>query len=194
MTTYIIDEEAYLLLNEFSEQYKTATKYCPYFDKKSKVKLKGYDDYTFVSEAVKTGYKFALLGPEKQAVKGKILVDETGTNDFSLKFDITDDRFFKDEEEFNVIVQIMQVFCTAFVEVNCFMWYGNFVENRKLQAAGRNEENNKIITLRKYKDKIYAVPLSHHRSPEGVFSVRGHFRHYQDGKVIWIDEFLKGVE
>lgn len=31
-------------------------------------------------------------------------------------------------------------------------------------------------------------------NPEGVFQVRGHFRRYQTGKVIWIDGFMKGVD
>lgn len=32
----------------------------------------------------------------------------------------------------------------------------------------------------------------HHKSPEGVFSVRGHYRHYKSGKVVWIAEYSKG--
>lgn len=28
--------------------------------------------------------------------------------------------------------------------------------------------------------------------PRGKFSVRGHYRHYKDGKVIWINEYVKG--
>lgn len=31
-----------------------------------------------------------------------------------------------------------------------------------------------------------------HASPSGSFSVRGHFRHYKSGKVVWIAEFEKG--
>ena len=38
----------------------------------------------------------------------------------------------------------------------------------------------------------YLTAHGHHRSPEGSFSVRGHFRHYKDGKVIWISEYTKG--
>ncbi len=32
----------------------------------------------------------------------------------------------------------------------------------------------------------------HHASPTGIFSVRGHYRHYKSGKVVWINEFRKG--
>lgn len=33
----------------------------------------------------------------------------------------------------------------------------------------------------------------HHRSPEGVFTVRGHYRKYKTGKTIWIKEYKKGT-
>ena len=31
-----------------------------------------------------------------------------------------------------------------------------------------------------------------HSKKSGRFSVRGHFRHYKSGKVVWIEEFMKG--
>ena len=31
-----------------------------------------------------------------------------------------------------------------------------------------------------------------HSSPHGQFSVRGHYRHYKNGKVVWIAEYTKG--
>ena len=33
----------------------------------------------------------------------------------------------------------------------------------------------------------------HRKSPDHSFSVRGHYRHYKSGKVIWIEEFTKGT-
>lgn len=32
-----------------------------------------------------------------------------------------------------------------------------------------------------------------HSSPQGVFSVRGHYRRYKSGKVIWISQYTKGT-
>ncbi len=32
-----------------------------------------------------------------------------------------------------------------------------------------------------------------HASPNGIFTVRGHWRHYQNGNVIWISEYKKGT-
>ena len=31
-----------------------------------------------------------------------------------------------------------------------------------------------------------------HRSPRGSY-VRGHYRHYKSGKVVWIEEYQKGT-
>lgn len=38
-----------------------------------------------------------------------------------------------------------------------------------------------------------ALPKGSHASPKGIFSVRGHFRHYKSGKVVWIEEYKKGT-
>lgn len=37
------------------------------------------------------------------------------------------------------------------------------------------------------------MPKGTHRSPNVEFSVRGHFRHYRNGKIIWIKEYVKGT-
>lgn len=66
-------------------------------------------------------------------------------------------------------------------------------KNKNLIAYGRNLEDDKIIVFRPYKEQLYAIPVGRHRSPDGVFEVRGHFRVYKSGKVVWIDSYLKGV-
>lgn len=200
MIKYFLDEEAYMFLNEWSELFRTQTKWCPYYDRDSEVYLmgEGYDSLIGYFTAKSYGYKFNIVLKEDfpeirkgQIAKGKITHKENSESDFDLIFDIRD----KDDEKLkDVEIKLLQVFCTAFVEANCFMWYGNYVENKKYIAKGQNEGDDKVITFRKYKESIYAVPVGHHRSPEGVFKVRGHFRRYKNGKVIWIDEFLKGTD
>lgn len=32
-----------------------------------------------------------------------------------------------------------------------------------------------------------------HRSPGGIFNVRGHYRHYKDGRAVWIKPYKKGA-
>jgi len=36
------------------------------------------------------------------------------------------------------------------------------------------------------------APQGSHASPSGVFSVRGHYRRYKSGKIVWIEEYKKG--
>lgn len=47
--------------------------------------------------------------------------------------------------------------------------------------------------LRRDKNGISLVSKGFHASPKGIFSVRGHYRRYKSGKVIWISEFQKGT-
>ena len=44
--------------------------------------------------------------------------------------------------------------------------------------------------LRKRRETVYKG--GHHASPKGIFTVRGHYRRYKSGKVVWINEFKKG--
>lgn len=37
------------------------------------------------------------------------------------------------------------------------------------------------------------APRGTHASPKGIFTVRGHYRHYASGKVVWIAEYRKGT-
>ena len=40
---------------------------------------------------------------------------------------------------------------------------------------------------------LSVVQKGHHASPSVAFTVRGHYRHYQNGKIIWISEYQKGT-
>lgn len=47
--------------------------------------------------------------------------------------------------------------------------------------------------IRKVNGALYAAPRGSHASPRGIFLVRGHYRHYKSGKVVWIAEYKKGI-
>lgn len=38
----------------------------------------------------------------------------------------------------------------------------------------------------------HLVSKNSHSSPQGEFSVRGHYRHYRNGRTVWISEYVKG--
>lgn len=40
---------------------------------------------------------------------------------------------------------------------------------------------------------LSVVQKGHHASPSIAFTVRGHYRHYRNGKTIWISEYQKGT-
>lgn len=192
MINYFLDQEAYGLLNEWVESNRTRTIYAPYFSKKSSLTLKG-DDYTglkMMIEATSYGYKFSLL-KKKQIAKGKLTVCSTEKNDLTISFDLINESELSEKDKV-FLSHTITVFLTAFVSANSFMWFGNLSENKRIIARSSTKENKKNITFRKFKESLYAVEFRPHRSPEGVFSVRGHFRRYSNGKIIWIDEYLKG--
>ena len=83
---------------------------------------------------------------------------------------------------------------TIFLTTNSYLTYGNLSEDRPVVLLGKNDGEDKVITFRAFQGRTYAVCTRAHRSPEGVFGVRGHFRHNRNGTVTWIDEYLKGVE
>lgn len=42
-------------------------------------------------------------------------------------------------------------------------------------------------------ESLSVVQKGHHACPSYEFTVRGHFRHYKNGKTIWISEYQKGT-
>lgn len=65
----------------------------------------------------------------------------------------------------------------------------------KKPTQGRKTRNPKRTTyiLRQENGALMAAPRGSHASPAGIFSVRGHFRHYKNGRVVWIAEYKKGT-
>ena len=56
----------------------------------------------------------------------------------------------------------------------------------------KSKSNGITYVLRRDSTDAVIIPHGKHRSPQGTFNVRGHFRHYKDGKIIWIEEYSKG--
>lgn len=56
----------------------------------------------------------------------------------------------------------------------------------------KSKPNGVTYVLRRDSTTAAILPHGKHRSPQGTFNVRGHFRHYKDGKVVWIEEYSKG--
>lgn len=63
-------------------------------------------------------------------------------------------------------------------------------KNKKRPQKSKRSGYTYILSRRGKEPTLMAKGT--HRSPSTEFSVRGHFRHYKSGKVIWIEEFVKG--
>lgn len=68
------------------------------------------------------------------------------------------------------------------------------VDKKKPNKKKPKKSKSSGITYVLRRDSKTAVIIPHgkHRSPQGTFNVRGHFRHYKDGKIVWIEEYSKG--
>lgn len=83
------------------------------------------------------------------------------------------------------------------ISINALLLCGNLVEPAERIVSASSIEysgGDRTFVLRPYKNSCYAVASGCHRSPEGVFPVRGHFRRYKSGKIVWIEGYIKGVE
>lgn len=65
--------------------------------------------------------------------------------------------------------------------------------NTKLKKKSKKRKRNGVTyILGRSGNEPKMMVKGAHSSPSGTFSVRGHYRHYKSGKVIWIAEFTKG--
>lgn len=93
---------------------------------------------------------------------------------------------------------------TVYCSLMALMAYG------KVEAGGTSEPRERTIhksnkelprkkrplttyILRTINGTLLAAPRGSHASPSGIFTVRGHYRHYKSGKVVWIAEYKKGT-
>lgn len=99
----------------------------------------------------------------------------------------------------------LQAVLTVYCSVMALMAYGRReVEPQDTTPdPGSKPSPSKRPTKRKSKRTTYilrsingalsAVPRGSHASPRGIFTVRGHYRHYKSGKVVWVSEYQKGT-
>ena len=60
------------------------------------------------------------------------------------------------------------------------------------KAVSGKKKNRTTYILRTVNGALLAAPRGSHASPSGIFTVRGHYRHYKSGKVVWVAEYRKG--
>jgi hypothetical protein len=122
----------------------------------------------------------------------KLNVIPTGENTFTF------DRIQQRKGLTTAQADILMDNCVnALIMVNAFLIFGNKIDQKKRVLSAKkakNSDGDTVFVLRSYNGTVIAVPKSHHKSPSMTFAVRGHFRRYSDGKIVWIDEYIKGKE
>lgn len=68
----------------------------------------------------------------------------------------------------------------------------NFKARLFVKQHNTQQQSITYLLRRDAKGRLSVGGRGHHSSPKGEFGVRGHFRHYADGKVVWIAEYKKG--
>lgn len=165
------------------------SRYQPFYFKHCAIEFEDENDlitthYTVKNQKVKWNCK----NDGRQIISGNIISTPDGENDFQIRYKISDNF----NGSLNLAQHIVKVICNDYIVINNIFLYGNIVDsNTKIQ--GKSEEKDKHYFIQEFDGELYAINSHNHRSPEGVFSVRGHFRKYKSGKIIWIDEYLKGV-
>lgn len=70
---------------------------------------------------------------------------------------------------------------------------GSSVIGEKGSTNGRKRKSSSTTyILRRSGNTAQMAVRGSHRSPAMSFGVRGHYRHYKSGKVVWINEYVKG--
>jgi hypothetical protein len=67
-------------------------------------------------------------------------------------------------------------------------------ERPKKAKNGQERRKNSITYLLKHSGSGPRIQQrGQHSSPAGVFTVRGHYRHYKNGRAVWIKPYKKGT-
>lgn len=111
-----------------------------------------------------------------------------------------DKKAIGDNDAKEVARSMLTVYCSLMT----LMVYGKdgVEQNEPKKQTTAHKRSNKAhkkpkkwITyiLHRKAGEFLVAPRGYHASPSGTFSVRGHFRHYKSGKVVWIAEYNKGT-
>lgn len=187
MNKIFIDEKGYYALEQWAAENKQYVLIDTSYFSRCELHFKGSSLVAFAT-AKKDGARIDIKDRKGLIIKAKIIRTPNGKNDYGVFYDILKPELSEWAEA------IVNLASRTYIDTNAFLFFGNVVDEKSIRAFSKNDKQDKVVIFREFEGKCYAVPTTRHRSPEGVFEVRGHFRKYQSGKVIWIDSYLKGLE
>lgn len=122
-----------------------------------------------------------------------------------LYFTILSNGFFDlKKQKGNMSVENIQDIVTCYASLMAYILYNKdtVAESNPQPKTESNNKKSKTTSKKKHKNNTITYILNrsynninthkHHKSPEGIFSVRGHYRKYKNGKTVWIKEYKKG--
>ena len=124
-----------------------------------------------------------------------------------LEYDPFFRRLVGKKSRLKIAEESFQSVLTVYCSLMALMVYGNEDRTEPLprlsspadapgsrpRKPSESPKEKTTYILRRSGDKLYLSRRGSHASPSGVFSVRGHYRRYKSGKVIWISEYKKGT-
>lgn len=188
----LIDPESWAALDEWLTEHPGLTIAvwdAAYFEK-MEIHFSSSDMIAY-AEKKRDSWKCNIKSDGRVKLRIHITKDKTKVNDFAINYGVAN---LDDDETLESLNEVVRFVSTVLLTVNAYLTYGNAYEDRPVVLLGKNEDGGKSIIFRVFEGKAYAVATTTHRSPSGVFGVRGHFRRYKSGKVIWIDEYMKGLD
>ena len=203
MNKFIIDEAANELLECWRISHADSIRSCIteavwYFDRFELVYRSKEREISGFCERHKKFFEVKLYEQGVRTATLKLRASEKPGEDVTMQMVPNKSLVNMDDPEQRESMQrMLQQVARNALTVNALLIVGNLVEpsNRVVSANSvRYKDGDRTFVFRPYKDTCYAVASGSHRAPEGAFPVRGHFRRYKDGKVVWIESYMKGVE
>lgn len=196
MNKFIVDNDAYELLEQWRlsniDLIRQSIKEEVWYFEKFEVQyqIKGFSAKAYC-EVHHRFFEIKLYSDIGRIVTAKIEPSDVPGEDIRMRINQRDDHISSEKEADHIVRNMVLNSLT----INALLIFGNLVEPSERQISTRSVsyEKDRTFVFKPYKDTCYAISAGSHRSPDGVFPVRGHFRRYKDGKVVWIEGYFKGV-
>ena len=144
----------------------------------------------------------------REAVDLRIGITQNGKSLGSLEYEFLNNGMYRmTKDNTKISNEDKQSVLTVYASVMALMVFGRSIaeslEQKERQTASTSKKPTKKPKKNKRSGVTYILTCSgkephiavkgSHSSPQGVFSVRGHYRRYKSGKVIWIAQYTKGT-
>ena len=150
-----------------------------------------------------TGHIITAVREEKRLTLG---VSHNGKRLGKLTFELLFGGFWKLTKDTTKLTdENRQAVLTVYASTMALLLFGQATltdetpepETRELlpsrtHSPGQPRRKSRTYILRRNGEHPARSARGHHASPRYAFSVRGHYRHYKSGKVVWIAEHTRG--